>query len=76
MRLTAQNAFTTEASMPRSAAPDDLTWVLSHNGRLYLWLGNEVHLFDKAKGEFLPAGLRGRTTLGPARWGGGSSAAS
>ncbi len=64
MRVTASNNFATEASMPRTAAPDDLTWVVSHNGRLYLWLGNEVHLFNKSKGEFEPVGLRGRATYG------------
>lgn len=63
-RITANNAYTAEASMPRTAAAEDLTWMLGHNGKLYLWLGNEVHLFDKAKGEFTPAGLRGRTALG------------
>ncbi len=63
-RVTGYTAFNAEASMPRTAAPDDLTWVLTHNGRLYLWLGNEVHLFNKSKGEFEPAGLRGRVTYG------------
>lgn len=63
-RLTGYTEFVAEASMPRAAGPDDLTWVVSHNGRLYLWLGNEVHTFDKAKGLFEPAGLRGRVTYG------------
>jgi hypothetical protein len=63
-RVTGYTNFSAEASMPRTAAPDDLTWVLSHNGRLYLWLGNEVHLFNKSKGEFEAAGLRGRATYG------------
>ncbi|CCF84262.1 hypothetical protein [Nitrolancea hollandica] len=63
-RVTGYTSFAAEASMPRTAAPDDLTWVLTHNGRLYLWLGNEVHTFNKSKGEFEPAGLRGRATYG------------
>lgn len=63
-KITAYDSYTAEASMPRTAAPDDLTWVVSHNGKLYTWMSKEVHLFDKSKSEFAPAGLRGRETYG------------
>lgn len=64
LRVTSDTDYTPEVSMPRAAAAVDLLWTVTHNGKLYLWLGNEVHLLEKSKGEFVPAGLRGRATYG------------
>ncbi|MDI3340858.1 MAG: hypothetical protein QJR03_10025 [Sphaerobacter sp.] len=49
---------------PQTGFPDDLAWLLGHNGVLYAWLGKEVHRYDTADDTFVPIGLRGRATHG------------
>jgi hypothetical protein len=56
--------YISEATLPQIGYDDDLTWVVSHMGSLWLWLGKEVHRYDASDRTFEPMGLRGRSTLG------------
>jgi hypothetical protein len=58
--------YAAEATLPQVGYPDDLIWVVSHMGSLWLWLGKEVHRYDASDRIFEPMGLRGRETLGAA----------
>jgi hypothetical protein len=60
-----------EAGMGRVVGEDDLVWIQSHNGRLYTWIGKEVHFYDTTDDTWTPTNLRGRETFGVAsvgRW--------
>jgi hypothetical protein len=56
--------YASEATLPQVGYEDDLTWVLSHMGSLWLWLGKEVHRYNASDRTFEPMGLRGRATHG------------
>ncbi len=56
--------YVSEATLPQVGYDDDLTWVVSHMGSLWLWLGREVHRYDATNRTFEPMGLRGRKTKG------------
>ena len=58
--------YVAEATLPQVGYADDLTWVISHMGDLWLWLGREVHRYDASNRTFEPTGLRGRATYGAA----------
>jgi hypothetical protein len=65
-RFTSATAgdVTTEATVPRLAAPDDFDWALAHFGRLWTWAGKEIIFYDTAKDTFQGTGVRGASTLG------------
>jgi hypothetical protein len=58
--------YVSEATLPQVGYDDDLIWVLSHMGSLWLWLGKEVHRYDASDRTFEPMGMRGRATSGAA----------
>ena len=58
--------YVSEATLPQVGYEDDLTWVVSHMGSLWLWLGREVHRYDTTDRTFEPMGLRGRASRGSA----------
>jgi hypothetical protein len=61
---TLTSDVTTEATVPRLAAPDDFDWALAHFGRLWCWAGKEIIYYDTAKDMFQGSGVRGASTLG------------
>ena len=61
---TDPGAYTSEASVPRLAAPDDFDWAWAHFGRLWTWAGKEIVYYDTAKDSFVGSGVRGASTLG------------
>jgi hypothetical protein len=58
--------YSAEATLPQTGYEDDLTWVVSHMGSLWLWMGKEVHRYDASNRTFEPMGLGGRATHGAA----------
>lgn len=58
--------YVSEATLPQIGYDDDLAWIVSHMGSLWLWMGWEVHRYDATDRTFEPMGLRGRATLGAA----------
>lgn len=56
--------YHSEATLPQIGYDDDLVWVVSHMGSLWLWMGREVHRYDATDRAFEPMGLRGRATYG------------
>ena len=58
--------YISEATLPQIGYQDDLTWLVSHMGSLWLWMGRETHRYDATSRTFEPMGLRGRATSGAA----------
>ena len=56
--------YVSEATLPQTGYDDDLMWVVSHMGSLWLWMGKEVHRYDATNRIFEPMGMRGRATFG------------
>ena len=65
-RFTSATAgdYTTEATVPKLAAPDDFDWAVAHFGRLWTWAGKEIIYYDTTKDTFQGSGVRGSATLG------------